>query len=681
MALDYSKLSDEELQAIANDDYTKLSDRTLRLLSRDKTAPKPAQQPQETALQSFGRGTASLADSALNALTGTLDYGAYALARAAGRSPQQAAQETTSPKDVVGRAFGVTGTPGYENAPLRQLGTAIGNVATENVIQPVSQATGIAEQDVGNMLNSLAIGVAPVAGRATAATGRAVKSAAQVPVDVAKGAVGRATGYIAKPGEAPVGYQVPSSRIPLGETFIPAAEMAQLRQGIPISEASVRPIRELAPAPIMALSGGEIPIAGQAARAYGERIGETYRNPLTAAADIGSMFLTGGVPVLTAGRGALGLAQAGADAYLARKGFTGLTPAETQALNQGINPFYTAPGPVVPAAAAAPIVNTQPLLPYTPAGQTAMPMPGPGRRVNIEGESFNLPYQIDTSRVQAARPQQQPMVGPVAPESIPAPQPSPLTVAETAGKTAEQLAAEQKILDFINSRRGATPEPAPEPKPEPKKRISQEQRIREREAELTPEEKAAQEATAKRIVEKSMGKKSTAESTPQYGSAAEMRKALYGKMPNDELEALVNKTFPSVNTLKEKMNKSKGEQNAAMDEALRQKLEAIKAQGKYRGPKDTSQMMTGDITPRRVGKFENVYPSKEAMEYDTMFSTLGEKQPRFTRHQEGNVIVEVERINYGTAPKDLLRKLNKPTTATRTYDAKTGKQLSGPPKD
>lgn len=38
MALDYSKLTDEELEAIANDDYSKLSDKTLRQLSRDPAA-------------------------------------------------------------------------------------------------------------------------------------------------------------------------------------------------------------------------------------------------------------------------------------------------------------------------------------------------------------------------------------------------------------------------------------------------------------------------------------------------------------------------------------------------------------------------------------------------------------------------------------------------------------------
>lgn len=42
MALDYSKLSDEELEAISNDDYTKLSDKTLRQLTRDPSAKEVA---------------------------------------------------------------------------------------------------------------------------------------------------------------------------------------------------------------------------------------------------------------------------------------------------------------------------------------------------------------------------------------------------------------------------------------------------------------------------------------------------------------------------------------------------------------------------------------------------------------------------------------------------------------
>ena len=45
MALDYSKLTDDELEAIANDDYSKLSDRTLRMISREPAAKKPVSEP------------------------------------------------------------------------------------------------------------------------------------------------------------------------------------------------------------------------------------------------------------------------------------------------------------------------------------------------------------------------------------------------------------------------------------------------------------------------------------------------------------------------------------------------------------------------------------------------------------------------------------------------------------
>lgn len=43
MALDYSKLSDEELEAIANNDYTKLSDNTLKAIANEPSASRPAQ--------------------------------------------------------------------------------------------------------------------------------------------------------------------------------------------------------------------------------------------------------------------------------------------------------------------------------------------------------------------------------------------------------------------------------------------------------------------------------------------------------------------------------------------------------------------------------------------------------------------------------------------------------------
>lgn len=424
--------------------------------------PQPA--ARETAAQTFGRSAASAADSILNTITGTLDVPARALARAyyggvqgmpLAQAEQRAVAETTSPKDVVGRAFGVTNTSGYQGAPLRQLGTALGETIGENVIQPVAQATGLPETYVGDVASMLPVPAAQPVARAAQATGRGVRAAAQVPVDVLKGAAGRATGYIAKPGETPTGYQVPSSRIPLGETFIPQQAMAELQRGMPISEGAIRPISELAPGPVLALSGGEIPVSGQAARAFGERVGETYSNPYTAAADIGSMFLTGGIPVITAGRGALGLAQAGADAYLGRKGFTSLTPEQRTILDQGGNPFYTQPaaGPVRPqpaVAAPAAQVTAQPVAPtdfprleYNPTQPVMY-----GSETGIVGRTPDEVMQADLAQRYAPQP-----VAPVAPNPM-ASQVTPEIQQATAQGLSQSDINKQNVMDMIRAKTG-----------------------------------------------------------------------------------------------------------------------------------------------------------------------------------------------------------------------------------
>jgi hypothetical protein len=163
MALDYSKLTEEELKAIANNDYSKLSDATLNAI---------ANKPTTTARKEQGKAFVSLADSALNTITGGLDSLAYPLANyyygTAGKmSPADAAAraqaETTSPKDVFGRAFGYKDQTTYESNPFKQAANYIGEGLTENVITPISQATGMPEQSVGNMLGTGMLGVGAVA--------------------------------------------------------------------------------------------------------------------------------------------------------------------------------------------------------------------------------------------------------------------------------------------------------------------------------------------------------------------------------------------------------------------------------------------------------------------------------------------------------------------------------------
>ena len=197
--------------------------------------------------------------------------------------------------------------------------------------------------------------------------------------DVVSGAVGTGTGYIAKPGRTPRGYQQPSQRNPIGPTFTPPEEFAKFERGeLPYGQMpEQRPISELPEGRLdraaMMLSGGNIPNAGQGFKAFGERLGETYRNPITAAADIGSMFFTGGVPVLTALRGGLAGAQALADMRLANKGFTPELPKILNEYQTGVRPLPgVQPGPMPRDFMAAGAVSPGGMAAATPAAQAAM---------------------------------------------------------------------------------------------------------------------------------------------------------------------------------------------------------------------------------------------------------------------------------------------------------------------
>jgi hypothetical protein len=147
-------------------------------------------------LRSQGRGVASAADVGINAVTGTLDVLAYPLARAyygTQMSPEaaeaKAKAETTSPKDVVGRAFGVTQTPEYKGEASRQVMDYIGANLEKGVdaIQQGLQSQGIniPKGDVENMVN-----------QATFLIPGALKTAAKTkPVQAVTGAVRREAGY------------------------------------------------------------------------------------------------------------------------------------------------------------------------------------------------------------------------------------------------------------------------------------------------------------------------------------------------------------------------------------------------------------------------------------------------------------------------------------------------------
>ena len=342
-------------------------------------------------VKDFGKSAASLADTALNTVTGTLDYAAYPVARAFGRSPEQATAETTSPKDVVGRAFGITQDPAYQNEASRRIMGGIGQGIDQYAVKPLTRVSGLPEQDVSSMVNSAMLGLAPVAGRAGSAVGRGayateqaitggaqavgsgVKTTAMAPFQAAKGAFNAATG-----GE--------TALAPLGKTYVTPEGARLFREG-KIDVATVespqytRPIGELPTGAIdraaLKVAGNQIPLAGKGAQAFGERVMSDYiANPYKAAVDIGLPFITGGAvpPIYALGRGV----QAGADMRLAGKGFDpGLQQQIAQAKTQQVfQPSQTPRLPYNPTPAGPVAPET---MYATPGGQVGTNLPQVGQ--------------------------------------------------------------------------------------------------------------------------------------------------------------------------------------------------------------------------------------------------------------------------------------------------------------
>lgn len=336
-----------------------------------KTAP-------ETALETFGRSAASLADSALNTVTGTLDMAAYPLARAyygtvGGMSSEQAAakasEETTSPKDVIGRMTGTAGTKGYETAPARAAGSYIGEGIQENVVAPVAQTTGLPEADIGNMVGIGTIAAGPMVPKVAGAVGRGTVNTVRGAVDVGQGVYSGFSGDVARPGVRPKPGQQASARQPIGETYIPQQELARWRAGqVATPELQTRPTSEL-PQKALARTGGTVPFEGQGFRAFGEQLGQDYRNPYKLGAEIAGDYLLSGVPTVArlGMKGYQGIQGARAVNELSKYGFTPLTAAEQAALKSG-KPYPGSPtsGPVNPSS-----------IPPAPPPPAAMPMNAP----------------------------------------------------------------------------------------------------------------------------------------------------------------------------------------------------------------------------------------------------------------------------------------------------------------
>ena len=194
-------------------------------------------------LSDFGASAAALADTGVNAVTGTLDYLAYPFARAyygtqmpADQAAEKAKQETTSPKNIIGQAAGVQDTAAYKGEASQQLVNFIG----ENVgkgVDWIAEKTGLAKPDVESYVNSAMFAVPglkntkPVqavtkaVGEEVSLAGQALKQGAQkvtpAPVQRMVGNVVEAVapGTTNMPGKTPVRT--------LGQTQPPLAPYAQ----------------------------------------------------------------------------------------------------------------------------------------------------------------------------------------------------------------------------------------------------------------------------------------------------------------------------------------------------------------------------------------------------------------------------------------------------------------------
>ena len=290
---------------IATDDPAEAKQKILNHLGTT-----PADTDRSTALQKFGQATASLADTGLNAITGGLDYGAYNLARAAGLSPEQATAQTTSPKDVIGRAFGVQNTPGYQAELSRRIMSGVGS-ATNAVAQPIASATGLPTEDVNSMLQSGMMAASPYVPRVTSAVGQGVKTAAQgagnlvkgVAYDLPRGAL-RGMAY-------PEGTGANTALVPIKPTYYEHGAVNQfMKDQMPVNELEQhqlssadlyqnKPVSNWAYGMAPENAAGEklVPAAGKFFEGVGENIGSGIRkNPLQGAVDLAGLY-TGAGPV------------------------------------------------------------------------------------------------------------------------------------------------------------------------------------------------------------------------------------------------------------------------------------------------------------------------------------------------------------------------------------------------
>lgn len=163
-------------------------------------APPPAAPQRQVSrvgpFRELGQAAASLYDVTLGGIApAIIEPVTYAATRAAGKSPEQAKEISTAAaapfESPMGRRFGVTETPGYQEEPLRRLFNFVGENFQKGAAW-IAEKTGLPTSDVENMMG-------------TVAAGAGVKAAPAVQRGVVRGAetAETALGTAPKPAEPP----------------------------------------------------------------------------------------------------------------------------------------------------------------------------------------------------------------------------------------------------------------------------------------------------------------------------------------------------------------------------------------------------------------------------------------------------------------------------------------------
>jgi len=143
--------------------------------SVERNKLKASTQQEPNALQRFGQGVASLADTTIGGVLPLAGHAVQAVARPF-TTPQKAEelgqQVSSAVSQPFGKAFSVTETHGYKNEASQQLMSFIGENINKGA-EWIAQKTGLPVEDVRNMTNSLALGGGALAAKPLGAVGRA----------------------------------------------------------------------------------------------------------------------------------------------------------------------------------------------------------------------------------------------------------------------------------------------------------------------------------------------------------------------------------------------------------------------------------------------------------------------------------------------------------------------------